>query len=73
MGEMMKYRGRRSLVTGMSLEPGRMYHIEPLDRKYGSEGFWVEVTDGDERCCRPYASPEEFLDSWEGIPQEGRQ
>ena len=46
MSELMRYKGRRSLITGVSLEPGQVYQIVPLDRKYGRDGFWVEVSDG---------------------------
>ncbi len=62
---MMRYRGKRALVTGLSLEPGLVYRIDPLDRKYGREGFWVEISDSDARCTRPYDNADEFLASWE--------
>lgn len=39
MSELMRYKGRRSLITGVSLEPGQVYQIVPLDRKYGRDGF----------------------------------
>lgn len=67
MGEMMRYRGKRALVTGVSLEPGQVYAIEPLDRKYGRDGFWVEVSDETGKCRCPYESKEAFLASWEMV------
>lgn len=67
MSEKMRYRGKRALITGVSLEPGQIYVIEPLDRKYGRDGFWIEVVDGVEKCRCPYENAEAFLASWEGI------
>ncbi len=64
MSDMMRYRGKRALVTGLSLEPGHVYKIDPLERKYGREGFWVEITDGESRCTRPYDNADAFLASW---------
>ena len=65
MSELMRYKGRRSLITGVSLEPGQVYEIVPLDRKYGRDGFWVEVTDGKDKCPCPYVDKEAFLNNWE--------
>ena len=65
MSELMRYKGRRSLITGVSLEPGQVYEIVPLDRKYGRDGFWVEVTDGKVICRCPYEDKEAFLNNWE--------
>lgn len=69
MSEMMKYRGKRMLVTGLSLEPGTVYQIDPLDRKFGRDGFWVEITDGVSRCSRPYESADEFMGVWELVKE----
>ncbi|MDO5043194.1 MAG: hypothetical protein Q4D92_06765 [Slackia sp.] len=65
MSELMRYKGRRSLITGVSLEPGQVYQIVPLDRKYGRDGFWVEVSDGKDKCRCPYADKDAFLNNWE--------
>lgn len=65
MSDMMRYCGKRALVTGLSLEPGHVYKIDPLERKYGREGFWVEITDGESRCTRPYDNADAFLANWE--------
>ena len=43
MSDMMRYCGKRALVTGLSLEPGHVYKIDPLERKYGREGFSVRM------------------------------
>ena len=67
MSETMRYIGKRALVTGVSLEPGQVYVIEPLERKYGRDGFWVEVSDGEGKCRCPYESSESFLQSWEVV------
>lgn len=65
MSELMRYKGRRSLITGVSLEPGQIYKIDPLDRKYGRNGFWVEVSDGKDKCRCPYENSDIFLSNWE--------
>lgn len=67
MSETMRYIGKRALVTGVSLEPGHIYTIDPLDRRYGRDGFWVEVNDGQGKCRCPYDSSEAFLQNWEVI------
>ena len=65
MSDIMRFRGRRALVTGVSLEPGNVYQIDPLERKYGREGFWVEISDGKDRCTRPYKGADDFMNDWE--------
>ena len=67
MSETMRYIGKRALVTGVSLEPGQIYTIDPLERKFGRDGFWVEVSDGQGKCRCPYESSESFLQNWEVI------
>ena len=65
MNELMRYIGQRALVSGVSLEPGQVYEIAPLDRKYGRDGFWLEISDGERKCRCPYESSEGFLQTWE--------
>ncbi|ACV22201.1 hypothetical protein [Slackia heliotrinireducens] len=70
MSEIMVFVGRRMLANCLDLEPGRAYKVSALDRKFGREGFWIEVTDDMETCRLPYKSADEFTQNWR--PYEGR-
>jgi hypothetical protein len=65
MSEPMIYIGKRMLVTGVALEPGRVYEVAPIGRNFGRDGFWVEVSDGRDKCRCPYRSQDEFVCNWE--------
>ncbi len=67
MSEMLRYRGRRILITGVSLEPGEVYEVTPLDRKYGREGFWVEIVDDGDVCRCHYDNRNDFMLAWEVV------
>ena len=70
MSDMMRYRGKRALVTGLSLEPGHVYKIDPLERKYGREGFWVEITMASRAALVPTTMPMRFslVGKWPSLP-----
>lgn len=65
---MLRFKGTRSKLGSMTVEPGRLYEVR-LAKRYCLFGLWAVIKDAKTgksvRC--PYGSLEAFVQNWEAV------